>query len=264
MYPWETEEADSCPPCSNASPYPWEREEGQEEDAEGDMFYVAEDDLEADQREVACKDFLDSLTFLYMMSQISAERFCTLCFFAAKGGMGDSVGMYGLASGKQSGKYSRHCKKMFDMPKKSSRHYTLLVPGHDPHALSRVTHELQVAPAHEVIDEVVRSEPNYKDNLKEAADSNALPPSWYAHKLKGEGDDLAVPLCLYMDAVPYSLTDSCIGLWAQELVGSRRFILAFCSQAVCLQLRLPRILQLLGFVGICALLFLGACDRALA
>ena len=90
--------------------------------------------------------------------------------------MGDRVAAHGMAPGKQTGKYSRHCKKLFDLPVKNKRHYTLKVPGRDQHLLSRTVHEIQVAPAHECIDDLVASDPTYMAELERQANADLLPP----------------------------------------------------------------------------------------
>ena len=53
-------------------------------------------------------------------------------------------------------------------------------------------------------------------------------PNYYKHPLvkKSKASALPVPLSVYIDAAPYSLTDSCLGVWLEELVTGRRFVLA--------------------------------------
>eukprot|EP00969_Alexandrium_andersonii_P177473 7847825-Alexandrium_andersonii.AAC.1 len=57
---------------------------------------------------VAAKEFLEVLTDLYMQSQISAQHFAVLCYWAAKAGMEGNAESFGMRPGANSGNYQRH------------------------------------------------------------------------------------------------------------------------------------------------------------
>ena len=59
-------------------------------------------------KERAAAMFIEVLVGIYMSSAISAMTFCVLCYWAALAGMPGMVNIYGLAPGKQSGKYQTH------------------------------------------------------------------------------------------------------------------------------------------------------------
>ena len=140
--------------------------------------------------------------------------------------VGEEINRHGLGPGKQTGKYSRHCKNIFYLPKASTSQYALQVPGYCKYELSRQKQTLAVAPIHEIVHKLVADEPSIPAQLQTLYDSSKLPPNYYTSPLVRERQPLPLPLRVYMDAAPYSLTDSCLGIWIECLVSNRRFCIA--------------------------------------
>ena len=136
------------------------------------------------------------------------------------------IAAHGKKPGLKGGNYSRHCKGLFHLPKDSSLHYSLEVPGYDKHELSRTKRNLTVAPIHEMVDTIVADDPDIRLKLQRLHDTDGLPPNYYTSPIVRNSASLPLPLSLYMDGAPYSLTDSCLGVWIEELVTHRRFCIA--------------------------------------
>ena len=194
----------------------------------GKPWEFEDDDGPEEARKLYVREFLDILETLYLSSKISAESFCTLCYFAGKGGMGEEVGKNGLKPGQSSGHYSRLLKRLMGMQTVSKEHYSLSVPGHFKHDYSRATHTLQARPVHEIVDSWVRSDPTTMEAVQAAVDKGHVPPNYFTNPVvMANPTECFVPLSLYIDGVPYSLTDSVVGIWIQNLVSRRRSIVAW-------------------------------------
>ena len=72
-FPWEFD--DAAAPFREEAAYPWEVGDDEHESE----FFDVEPDADEEQCDLACVDFLDILSFLYLTSAISAERYSTIC-----------------------------------------------------------------------------------------------------------------------------------------------------------------------------------------
>ena len=52
----------------------------------------------------------------------------------------------------------------------------------------------------------------------EQIENNGLPTSYYNHPVVESSDEDVLPVGLYMDGVPYSLTNSVVGVWFINLI----------------------------------------------
>ena len=94
---------ESCDSCSDGLP----------SDADSDGSVASDELTESDSegsgdnmsKEEAGDEFVGMLIEMLLLSEISALRFCNLCFFAAKAGMRGPAKVYGSAPGKQTGQY---------------------------------------------------------------------------------------------------------------------------------------------------------------
>jgi hypothetical protein len=177
-------------------------------------------------KQTANREFLSMLEWLWMTSTISAEQCCTLAFFAHLGGMSEEVGAVGLGPNKPSGHYSRHLKAVYGIHSKSQDHYSFSVPGHHKHDYSRSSHLLQVQPLHEAVEKMVCKDPEMGSKLQAAVDSRDLPPNYFTHPIVQASPTPPLPLSLYIDALPYSITDSVIAIWIQNILTEERALLA--------------------------------------
>ena len=62
--------------------------------------------------------------------------------------------------------------------------------------------------------------------LREATEADRFPPSFHSHPVvEAHPDEAVLPLSLFIDAVPYSVTDSIIGFWLINMLTARRHFL---------------------------------------
>lgn len=234
MPPKHSWEGDNSASDESSGKHSWERDDepalSSDEEGGGPEWGDHEDDQEAsdeeDERQAAERDFLELLGELWCFSKISAEHYCTLCFFAARGGMSAKVRQHGMPPNRHTGHYNRKCKKLFQMEPASTAQYMLEMPGHDKNSLSRTKFEVAVVPPHEIVDRAVAKHPDIMEELQLKHDLGLLPPNYYSNALVKKSSAPLLPLSLYMDAAPYSLTDSCLGVWVEELATGRRFVVA--------------------------------------
>ena len=110
---------------------------------------------------------------------------------------------------------------------KNNMFFNMYVPSQGKHDLERTTRTIPILPGHEqfVAD---MEEPNnpLPSMLQKMKDADELPPSYYNHPVVQSTHCQAVyPLAIFLDGVPYSLTDGVVGFWLVSLVCGRRFLI---------------------------------------
>jgi hypothetical protein len=185
------------------------------------------------EKETAVEEVLDMLMSLYMGSIISARVFCVLCYWLAKAGL--PFGQYGLRPHASSGHYKRHLDKVLGVHDFSKDLYEVPIAGHRKHDLSRTRHNICSLPPHEQLNAEVASDPSIDLRLEEAKRDKSLPPAYFEHPVvKQNPAEGVLPIALYMDGVPYSHTDSVIGVWICNLLtGVRHLSLVVRKRLVC-------------------------------
>eukprot|EP00969_Alexandrium_andersonii_P051300 2253868-Alexandrium_andersonii.AAC.1 len=86
-----------------------------------------------------------------MLSQISAQHFSVLCFWAARAGMPGLAGTYGLAPGASSGNYSRHLDLVLGLGEAKKYGYKLKTVGHERGGMERKQVDVTLKPPHELV-----------------------------------------------------------------------------------------------------------------
>ena len=87
---------------SRGKTHTWERRDRGDDDSDDE-----------NSPDFAAKEFMTILRQLYLVSQISAESFSVLCFWAAKAGMCGDAREFGKAPGLESGNYKKHLDARF-------------------------------------------------------------------------------------------------------------------------------------------------------
>ena len=194
---------------------------------------IPEDDLSSDEeltvegdRGKAAQEFIDLLLLLYTSSQISAQHFAVLCYYAHWGGL-SHVGEFAHPPGKPSGHYQRHLGKVLGFDEIKARFYSLDVVGAKPGQANRSVLSIPARPPHEVVEaETSHTDDTSLIKLMEAKQGNLLPPSYHTHPLVvNHPDDAVMPWGLYLDGVPYSNTDTCLAIWLINLLTGGRTLL---------------------------------------
>ena len=207
------------------------------EEAEEEAGPWGSEDVDTDpcsQEEAAAASFLEVLMDLYIASAISARVLCIICYWAWKAGVASQkVADLAKAPGLSTGHYSRHVKGVCNFKEKAGELYSLRAPGRRKHDLARTTVELPVVPPHEALMREVEANPDMATRLQAAVASEALPPSYMEHPLVRTGSCSVLPLALYLDGVPYSLTDSVVGIWVYNLLTGLRHLVCVVRKRLC-------------------------------
>ena len=165
------------------------------------------------------------LLALLLSRGISAKDFCIVMHWASLAGVPD-VKKYGYKPGAPSGHYLRHLREVLPVFAGNDELYGMEMPTYDKDSLGRATHNLQVLPPHEEVNADLQSEPGTLLRLEEAKRDDELPPCYYNNPIVRSTDEPVLPLSMYIDAVPYSNTDSVIGVWFVNMVSGRRYLSA--------------------------------------
>ena len=169
-----------------------------------------------------------------MFSQLSAHSFCTLCYWAHKANMPGRVEAYAKRPGAPSGHYQRHLNKTLGFDERRSTNYKLGVVGHRRHDLDRCRFDMPVQLPYECLERELEQDPSITVRLHEAIVSRALPPTYYDNPVVQSTSDEVLPTALFIDGVPYSQTDSAVGVWLINLVtGSRHMIALIRKRITC-------------------------------
>ena len=183
----------------------------------------------------AAKQFIEILLELYMASQLSAEHFAVMCYWCELAGMAH-VSPFAKPPGRQSGYYAAHISSVlgFDLVKKHM--YRLSLVGKDPESAGRSDIMIPAKPPHEVAREHHESSAMATIALMEAKENGTLPASYYSHPVvQAHPDELVQPWGLYLDAVPYSLIDSVLGVWLIDLISGVRTLVCLMRKKLSCQ-----------------------------
>eukprot|EP00969_Alexandrium_andersonii_P172564 7628423-Alexandrium_andersonii.AAC.1 len=92
---------------------------------------------------------------------------------------------------------------------------------------------MPVLPPNECINAEVKQDVSVSLRLREAHDEGELPEA-YGRRPVVRAGGLVLPLALYVDAVPYSTTDSVAGFWFINLItGVRHLFCALRKRLLC-------------------------------
>ena len=132
-----------------------------------------------------------------------------------------------------SGHYKRHLDKILGVPAFDKDLYQAPVVANRKHDLSRTVLPISAMPPHEQLHRELGGDRSLGLRLAEAAPN--LPRAYHEHPaVKAHPDEGVVPIALYMDTVPYSHTDSVIGVWICNLLnGTRHLSMVIRKRLVC-------------------------------
>lgn len=193
----------------------------------------AEPDPETDPG-AASMMFVDLLLSLYMASQISAQHFGVLCYWATRAGI-QHVSEYSIGPGKPSGHYQRHLDRTLGFEHAKKHSYNLRMPGQLRGEASRTKICVPSKPPHEAAQEYLEQNPEAWVKLTEAIDQNELPPTYFNNPIVQSSDEAVMPWGLYMDSVPYSLVDSVLGCWLINIITGARIMLCLIRKRLVCQ-----------------------------
>ena len=185
----------------------------------------SDSDLEGDRQNTPGEDFENFLVDLFIHSAISANIFSQIMWFASEAGIKEAA-KYGMKPGQHTSNYSKKIKTALGWYDRAD-FYHLDLPGHSKHDLERSTQKCLVIPGFEQMQEDLENSATDRELWRERLRSpGGLPPSYYSHPVvQGAGGELVWPIAIYLDGVPYSLTDSVIGFWVHNLISGMRYLI---------------------------------------
>ena len=208
-----------------ANLHSWSHLDGDADDL-GDFWGECSDDDGPDEQTNTPGDTLVALLLDHMLcSRLSAHQCCTLMYWAEKAGV-QAAKPFALRPEANSGHASRKLRKALGHVG-STDLYELEVPGHARRDLERSSHLTPVMPLHEQLVKSMEKEVGILTQLAEHKASGDVPPAYTDHRVVRENpDELVVPIALFVDAVPYSHTDSVLGFWGMHVLSGQRFLYA--------------------------------------
>jgi hypothetical protein len=174
---------------------------------------------------------VNKLLDLHLCNKISAEDCCVSMHFAALSGIEDAR-PYALGPGSASGHYGRKLRNAMGFSRTADL-YDMAVPGHFRHDLSRTVHTVSCLPAHEQLVDDLVNDPTCRYRLLEMFHDQALPQCYFENQIVKENPPGTVlPTAFYLDAVPFSQSDSVLGMWLINLISGRRFLFAVLRKSM--------------------------------
>ena len=163
---------------------------------------------------------------LYYNSTLSSQTVCLLCHYAGQAGMPAEVAQYGRRPGTSHSHCARHLQKKLGFETTADKLYKLPVPAYRKHDLSRSSHDLHCLPLHEAVVDAAEGDRALEQKLEDAISNGELPPPYTTHPGVEGWRDHPLPLALYVDGLPYTITDSVVGFWVINLITNTRVLLS--------------------------------------
>ena len=187
---------------------------------------VDESGSEGDHADSPEDELLEYMLQLLMQRTLNARQFCVAFYHMGK--LAPSVAKFGLRPDAPSGHYQRHLDACLGHSTKSDKLYALAAPSHATGTLGRSMRVLYTVPPHEAV-ATEMEDPTALAQLRSVVDRGDLPPRCYNHQIvarHGTPEAPVLPLAMFIDGVPYSINDSVVGMWCQNLATGTRHLCA--------------------------------------
>jgi hypothetical protein len=185
----------------------------------------SDDDFESETPDTPGSKLVSLLLEHMLHSRISSLQCCTLMHWAEKAGVTEAKA-YATQPNTSGGHASRKLRAALGHVACTDL-YEADVPGHSRHDLERTTHVVSFLPMHEQIAKSLRDTPGSLTKLAELKATGDLPRAYVEHPVVlGNPDEPVIPIAIFMDAVPYSHTDSVLGCWGLNVLTGERFLFA--------------------------------------
>lgn len=169
--------------------------------------------------------FVEHMLAMYNCRKLSAKDFCIAMYFAGLSGV-TAAARFGYRPDASSGHYQRHLDPILGYKAYNSDFYMVDLPSYNRSDASRCVRPTPIFLPHEMLASEMDSDPSLGLRLDEM--KSDLPSCYWDHPIvKSSVGRPVLPCAIYLDAVPYSHTDSVIGFWIENLVSSRRHL--FCT-----------------------------------
>ncbi len=192
------------------------------DDAGGFWGEVSDDDF-AEEPVTPGQQLVSRLLEHMLYSRLSSTQCCELMYGAKQAGVAEAK-PYSLKPGSSTGHAARKLKAALGH-NVSTDLYEAGVPGHSRHDLERTSHLVSFMPLHEQIARSMEQDVGTLTKLIALKASGDLPPIYTQHKVVTDHpDEPVLPIAIFMDAVPYSQTDSVLGCWGLNVLSGERFL----------------------------------------
>ena len=177
--------------------------------------------------------FIAYMVSLLTMRAINSTQFTVCMYLAGQAGL-EKCASYGLKPDSPSGHASRKVNRTLGIFC-SDDGYVVHVCGSTKTSLGRTPRCIETFPAHELIDEDLRTDAMAIVEFDEMLENHELPDKYYDNAIvqRWLGSERVWPLSIFIDAVPYSITDSAIGFWFEVLPTKSRYLCAVVRKSIC-------------------------------
>ena len=176
--------------------------------------------------ETAGRELVSMLVMLKVMGVLSAKQTCILAWWAAKAGAVGECVQVGLRPDQNSGKYSKHFDSWSGAGASSLDLYQLPLGRRLRFEAARTFTALPVRVPHEALGEELLQCGDAKVELETAIRTKDLPKRYFEHQAvrSAPAGTLVHPLCIHIDAVPFTRSDSILGITIYFLLTERRHL----------------------------------------
>ena len=157
---------------------------------------------------------------------LSAKQTCVLAWWAAKAGAVGESSKIGLRPDQQSGKYSRHFDIWSGAGTDSLDLYQLPLGRRLRFEAARTYTPLPIRVPHEALGEELLQCGDAQAELEIATRTKDLPKRYFEHQAvtSAPAGTLVHPFCIYIDAMPFTRSDSILGITVYFLLTERRHL----------------------------------------
>ena len=224
-------------------PEPAEGDDGVDDDLPDLADYSSEDEPPVD----PVARLIDYLIMLLMFRKISARDFCTINHWAYLAGIARCKD-FKLRPEASSGHFNRKCKKTVGYVPET-RFYKFKYPG--AKRTRSVPLECHAFVPHELLEHDAKTDAMLDAELEELIENDEMPPCYTQNPVvQAHGhSEHVLPVGVFVDGVPYSHVDGCIGWWIVNLITGARLLFATLRKKKTVPLWMPRVVQFLGHVA---------------
>ena len=227
---WE-EDDPATPPQRRPRQQDWESDSSDGEGFPDHADSSSDSEAEAEPETMLLRTLLD----LLFLRVLNARQFCVVLYWCGRCGLA-ALAQFGKPPGAESHHYQRHLEsKLGVVFNDRGRFYNLNVPGKLKQTGGRHVNDMTMSAVWEEIDTDMRADPSSRMRVEEYLNDDLAPPSHPTHPVVLRHAPYLVALYdLFIDGVPYSLTDSVIGIWIIIAhTGKRHLVGAIRKKLIC-------------------------------
>ncbi len=201
----------------------WEAQPNPDNDFDSFWGECSDDEFEAESSSPG--QMLVSLLLEHMLyGRISSRQCCSMMYWAEKAGVSEAK-PYALNPSSTGGHAARKLRTALGHGVKCDDLYEAEVCGHSRHDLDRSAHVVSFLPLHEQLEKSFETDTQSIPALQALKAAGDVPEAYTSHSVvQAYPDEHVVPIAIFMDAVPYSITDSVLGCWALNVITGHRFL----------------------------------------